>query len=95
MLGELSEDSNYISMPFEDVRRLVATMKMAEAIVSFLLCCDRSGGFIHAGNSARAGVKILSIVLHYAKRLRKFSLELYPLADLIQLRTRTRQQDLC
>jgi hypothetical protein len=32
MLGELPEDSNYISMPFEDVRHLAAAIKMAEAI---------------------------------------------------------------
>ena len=32
MYGELSDDNNYISMPFEDVHRLVMTMRMAELI---------------------------------------------------------------
>ncbi len=34
MFGELSEDNNYINMPFEDVHRLVTTMKMAEFILN-------------------------------------------------------------
>jgi hypothetical protein len=34
MYGELSEDNNYINMPFEDVHRLVMTMKMAELILN-------------------------------------------------------------
>ena len=34
MYGELSDDSNYINMPFEDVHRLVMTMRMAELILN-------------------------------------------------------------
>jgi hypothetical protein len=34
MFGELSEDNNYTSMPFEDVHRLVTTMKMANVILN-------------------------------------------------------------
>jgi hypothetical protein len=34
MYGELSDDNNYINMPFEDVHRLVMTMKMAELILN-------------------------------------------------------------
>ncbi len=33
MYGELSDDNKYINMPFEDVHRLVMTMKMAELIL--------------------------------------------------------------
>jgi hypothetical protein len=32
MYGELSDGNNYINMPFEDVHRLVMTMRMAELI---------------------------------------------------------------
>ncbi len=34
MFGELSEDHDYVTMPFEDVHRLVATMKMANVILN-------------------------------------------------------------
>jgi hypothetical protein len=34
MYGELSDDNWYINMPFEDVHRLVMTMRMAELIVN-------------------------------------------------------------
>jgi hypothetical protein len=34
MFGELSEDNNYINMSFEDVHRLVTTIKMAEVILN-------------------------------------------------------------
>ncbi len=34
MYGELSDDNRYISMPFEDVHRLVTTMRMAELILN-------------------------------------------------------------
>jgi hypothetical protein len=34
MHGELFDDNNYINMPFEDVHRLVMTMKMAELILN-------------------------------------------------------------
>jgi hypothetical protein len=34
MYGELSEDNCYINMPFEDVHRLVMTMRMAELILN-------------------------------------------------------------
>jgi hypothetical protein len=34
MYGELSDDNNYISMPFEDVHRLVMTMRMSELILN-------------------------------------------------------------
>ena len=34
MYGELSDDNGYINMPFEDVHRLVMTMKMAELILN-------------------------------------------------------------
>jgi hypothetical protein len=34
MYGELSDDNNYINMSFEDVHRLVMTMKMAELILN-------------------------------------------------------------
>jgi hypothetical protein len=34
MYGELSDDNCYINMPFEDVHRLVMTMKMAELILN-------------------------------------------------------------
>jgi hypothetical protein len=34
MYGELSDDNNYINMPFEDVHRLVMTMRMAELILN-------------------------------------------------------------
>jgi hypothetical protein len=32
--GELSDDNNYINMPFEDVHRLVMTMRMVELILN-------------------------------------------------------------
>jgi hypothetical protein len=34
MYGELSDDNCYINMPFEDVHRLVMTMRMAELILN-------------------------------------------------------------
>ena len=34
MFGELSEDQNHITMPFEDVHRLVTTMRMTEVILN-------------------------------------------------------------
>jgi hypothetical protein len=34
MYGELSEDQNYVTMAFEDVHRLVTTMKMANLILN-------------------------------------------------------------
>ena len=34
MAGDLSDDSKYITMPFEDVHRLVTTMRMAEIILN-------------------------------------------------------------
>jgi hypothetical protein len=34
MYGELSDDNFYINMPFEDVHRLVTTMRMAELILN-------------------------------------------------------------
>ena len=34
MYGELSEDQNYVTMAFEDVHRLVTTMKMANVILN-------------------------------------------------------------
>ncbi len=34
MFGELSEDQNYVTMSFEDVHRLVTTMKMANVILN-------------------------------------------------------------
>jgi hypothetical protein len=34
MLGELSNDQRHITMPFEDVHRLVTTMQMAEVILN-------------------------------------------------------------
>jgi hypothetical protein len=34
MFGELSEDHDYVTMPFEDVHRLVTTMKMAKVILN-------------------------------------------------------------
>ncbi len=34
MVGDFSQDYNYISMPFEDVHRLVTTMRMAELILN-------------------------------------------------------------
>jgi hypothetical protein len=34
MFGELSEDQRHITMPFEDVHRLVTTMRIAELILN-------------------------------------------------------------
>ncbi len=34
MFGELSEDHDYVNMPFEDVHRLVTTMRMANVILN-------------------------------------------------------------
>ncbi len=34
MFGELSEDQNYVTMSFEDVHRLLTTMKMANVILN-------------------------------------------------------------
>jgi hypothetical protein len=34
MAGDLSDDSQYVTMPFEDVHRLVMTMRMAEIILN-------------------------------------------------------------
>jgi hypothetical protein len=34
MYGELSEDQSRVTMPFEDVHRLVTTMRMAEIILN-------------------------------------------------------------
>jgi hypothetical protein len=34
MFGDLSEDSHHFIMPFEDVHRLVMTMKMVELILN-------------------------------------------------------------
>ena len=34
MYGELSDDNCHIKMPFEDVHRLVTTMRMAELILN-------------------------------------------------------------
>ncbi len=34
MAGELSDDSQFVTMPFEDVHRLVTTMRMAEIILN-------------------------------------------------------------
>ncbi len=34
MAGDLSDDSQYVTMPFEDVHRLVTTMRMAEIILN-------------------------------------------------------------
>jgi hypothetical protein len=34
MFGELSEDHDYVTMPFEDVHRLVTTMRMANVILN-------------------------------------------------------------
>ena len=41
MFGELSEDSKFITMSFEDVHRLVTTMKMAELILNDIVYFDR------------------------------------------------------
>ena len=38
MYGELSDDNCYINMPFEDVHRLVMTMRMAELILNDRVC---------------------------------------------------------
>ena len=37
MYGELSEDQRHITMPFEDVHRLVTTMRMSEVILNELV----------------------------------------------------------
>jgi hypothetical protein len=34
MFGELSDDQRHVTMPFEDVHRLVTTMRMAEVILN-------------------------------------------------------------
>jgi hypothetical protein len=34
MFGELSEDQDYVTLPFEDVHRLVTTMRMANVILN-------------------------------------------------------------
>jgi len=34
MVGDFSQDYNYISLPFEDVHRLVMAMRMAELILN-------------------------------------------------------------
>jgi hypothetical protein len=34
MAGDLSDDCQYLTMPFEDVHRLVTTMRMAEVILN-------------------------------------------------------------
>ncbi len=34
MFGELSDDQRHITVPFEDVHRLVTTMRMAEVILN-------------------------------------------------------------
>jgi hypothetical protein len=34
MTGDLSRDERYLSLPFEDVHRLVTTMRMAEVILN-------------------------------------------------------------
>ncbi len=34
MVGDFSQDERYISLPFEDVHRLVSTMRMAELILN-------------------------------------------------------------
>jgi hypothetical protein len=34
MFGELSEDHDHVTMPFEDVHRLVTTMRMANVILN-------------------------------------------------------------
>ncbi len=36
MFGELSENRDYVTMPFEDVHRLITTMKMANAILNLM-----------------------------------------------------------
>ncbi len=41
MIGELSEDNKFINMSFEDVHRLVTTMKMAELIFNDQVHFDR------------------------------------------------------
>ena len=41
MFGELSEDQNHITMPFEDVHRLVTTMRMTEVILNERIQCKR------------------------------------------------------
>jgi hypothetical protein len=42
MFGELSEDKYHFIMPFEDVHRLVVTMKMAELILNDRVQTSRS-----------------------------------------------------
>jgi hypothetical protein len=34
MFGELSEDHDYVTMPFEDVHRLITTMRMVNVILN-------------------------------------------------------------
>jgi hypothetical protein len=34
MVGDFSQDYNYVSLPFEDVHRLVTTMRMTELILN-------------------------------------------------------------
>jgi hypothetical protein len=34
MAGDLSDDGRYLTLPFEDVPRLVTTMRMAEVILN-------------------------------------------------------------
>ncbi len=41
MYGELSDDNCHINMPFEDVHRLVKTMRMAELILNDRVQTDR------------------------------------------------------
>ena len=41
MVGELSEDNKFITMSFEDVHRLVTTMKMTELILNDCVHFDR------------------------------------------------------
>ncbi len=41
MVGELSEDSNFVTMSFEDCHRLVMTMRMTELISNDTVQCHR------------------------------------------------------
>ena len=43
MVGELSEDSKFITLSFEDCHRLVMTMRMTELILNDTVQCYRHG----------------------------------------------------
>ena len=64
MYGELSDDNSYINMPFEDVHRLVMTMKMAELILNDRVHSNRKDKMaqIKAQLDADCGTQHSSIV---------------------------------